>query len=228
MATFLELCQALARESGTVDGEQPVAVTGQTGRLAKIVHWTNRAWADIQNARAHWFWMQAEFEEVTTAGIARYTASGWSIARHAEWLKKDFTIYRQSEGVAREVPMAFLEYERWRAQYARGVHDQSSPIYWSISPANEVCLGPTPDDIYVVKGPYRKSPQTLSAADDVPEMPARFHSLIVDRGLILLAEHDEAQLPIATAARRYHDLFRELARDQLPPFATFGASPPLA
>jgi hypothetical protein len=227
MATFLQLCQRVAGQSGTIPGNQPATVTGLTGRLEKVAIWVNMAWENLQNSRAHWQWMQDEFEAPTIQGVARYTAAAWSLPRLAEWVTADntATLYRQSEGRAQEAPITFMDYRDFRAVYDRGVHDQSQPINFSVSPANEFCLGATPDAVYVVRGLYRKTPQTLTAAGDIPEMPARFHDLIVWDAEVLLAEHDEAQVAMAVNTRRADALRRDLMRDQLPIPRTHGAAP---
>ena len=49
MATFLQLCQKLARESGSVSGGamQPTSVLNQSGRLAKVVAWLSDGWVEL-------------------------------------------------------------------------------------------------------------------------------------------------------------------------------------
>lgn len=225
MSTFLELCQMVARESGTVSGTQPVAVTGQTGRLAKIVYWVIEAWRQLQNRRSRWFWMEAEFSGTTTSGNARYTSSSFSLTRWAAWIKREdsLTIYKQSTGVSDERALIFMPWDMYRRTYDRGTQTNNYPVHYSISPAGELCFGPVPDDTYVVQGLYRKSPQTLEANGDTPEMPAHFHDLIAWNALLLLAEHDEGEVQIATAIRRSRELMADLERDQLPEMELGGA-----
>lgn len=218
---FLDLCRMVARESGTVSGALPSSVTGQTGRLAKIVAWTASAWTQIQNRRNAWLWMREEFGSpscVTTAGSARYTGASWGLTRLAEWIRDSRTLsaYPQSAGREEERYLLWMPWEVYRNTYDFGPEQQNRPLHFSISPAGELCFGPTPDDTYVIRGLYRKTPQVLAANDDVPEMPEHFHELIGWYALLLLAEHDEANLHIAVALRRYRDLMGELERDQLP------------
>lgn len=229
MATFLDLCQMVASESGTIPGVQPVTVTDLTGRLSKVAHWVNRAWVQIQNSRSHWLWMQGEFEGQTIPGEPRYTPASWGVARLAEWLATDntVTLYPLAEK-AQEAPIKFMRWHDYRAVYDRGVHDQARPINFSISPAGEFCLGATPNAAYVVRGTYRKTPQTLVEAGDVPEMPSRFHDLIAWDALLLLAEYDEAQIAMAVNVRRSDALRRDLMRDQLPTVVAHGGAGPLA
>lgn len=230
MSTFLELCQKTCRESGTVQGTQPSSVSGQSGRLLKFVNWTADAWTQIQNLHAAWRWMRAELDSsncVTTSGSARYTAASWSINDFAEWIDEpeSLSIYLQSLGVSDEGQIKVVTWDYWRKRYARGTQDTNRPSEVAISPANELCLGPTPNGIYVVNGEYRTTAQILTANDDVPNCPARFHDIISWYAVLLAGEHDEASLQgIARANRNYGAFLSALERDQLPQI-TIGGGP---
>ncbi len=218
MSTFLEICQMIARESGTVSGTQPSTVVSQVGRLGKIVHWGREAWTQIQNRRNAWLWMEDEFEGTTTASSPRYTAASFSLTRWAAWIIRERTlsIYLQATGVSDEGYLRFIPWSHWKQLYDFGTQTNNRPVHYSVSPAGELCLGPIPDNTYVVRGPYRKNAQTLAANGDIPEMPTQYHDLIAWEGLLLLQEHDEASIPIATAIRRRRELTGDLERDQLP------------
>lgn len=218
MATFLKLVQDAVRESGTVSGLLPTTVVGQSDRLAKFVAWTAQAWIEIQNERNAWRWMRGEFSAETTGGEARYTANAVGISRWAAWIprSKAMTIYKKADGNADEHDLEWMDWWDYKRTYDRGAQEPNNPIHWSISPADELCLGPVPDDVYVVRGEHRKSNQELVENEDVPELPERFHSVIPDYALLLMAEHDEANLHIAVAQRRYRKTRHELERDQLP------------
>lgn len=230
MSTYLQLSQAVARESGTVSGVLPTAVTSQTGRLLKVVTWTAAAWTMIQNLENGWRWMRSEFPAtaVTGASDARYTASDWSITDLAEWIVDDdteVTIYKQSTGVSDEGKIDYIDFNTWRRMYDKGTQTNNRPTHWSISPDNEFCLGPIPDAIYVLNGLYREVPQVLAANNDTPNCPARFHDIILWKGVQLLGEHDEATpQAIITANAKYNEFLFGLRRDQLPRI-TVGSSP---
>lgn len=223
MATYLQLCQRLASESGTVNGTFPTAVAGQTGRLEKIVRWVNDAWRDIQNAHATWRWMQGEWSGSTVAGQQRYApVTDFSLTRFGEWdSRRDgtedrFTIYDPAIGVADEGPLIFLEWDRFYTRCVIGSHAQDRPVYFSIAPDNKLALGPVPDKVYTVRGPYRKSPQDLTADADTPELPARFHTLIATAALEYLGTNDEAAFQLQLWQLRRIRGFSDLERDQLP------------
>ena len=209
-----------ARESGTIDGTALTTVTGQTGRLEKIVEWVQSAWLQIQNKRNSWRWMRAEFSgTITLAGGTRYTAAAsFSLTRWAEWITEieSLTIYKNSIGLSDEGPITFIDnFTTWRKMYERGLQTANSPTHYAVSPTGELCFGSTPDEDHVVRGDYRKSPQTLVANTDIPEMPVRFHEVIAWYALVLLAEHDEAEFDVGKAFRNYTLMMGQLERDQL-------------
>lgn len=232
MATFLALCQQVASDSGTIDGNStlPTAVIGQTGRLAKIVRWTNQAWRSIQNAHGSWRWMQAEFSSGNVAsGTRAYSGSDLGLTRHAEWAysgradENRFTLYPTADGVAQEGQLEFVDYRDFYTRFMRGPQTNARPTYFTINPENKIALHPIPDAAYTIRGIYRKTPQDLTANDDEPEMPARFHDLIVDAALVSLGIYDEAVAQIPLWRLRQIVRFSELETDQLPRITLAGA-----
>lgn len=222
MSTFLEICQDVARESGTISGNGlPTTVASQTGRLLKVVEYTKQAWVDIQNMQDTWRWMRSTFSGDTTAGAACYTANSFNITRFGRWVtdRDDYlpiSLYLKATGVTDEGPIEEITYEQWRHRYGRGSHDNNRPTVYAISPANEICLGATPDDTYTINGEYIKSAQVLSADSDEPELPSRFHDIIKWRALDMLNRHDEAPRQVQYAGDLFSSVYYDLARDQLP------------
>lgn len=223
--TYLELCRKVARESGTVSGDdQPTTVTAQTGRLRRIVDWTQDAWAAIQRSRSSWRWMEAEFNAPGTIinGLARYTAANFAFARFAQWLYdaedtfSGFVIYDPAIGAADEQPINFVEWHEFRRRYLWGSHENDRPQVFSISPAQELVLYPTPDKTYGVRGRYKKSVQVLAADGDTPEMPSDHHDLIWRGALLYLAAYDENQTQPPLWRIFQMEGMDALVRDQLP------------
>ena len=199
MSTYLELSQALARESGTISGTNPTAVASQTGRLLKIVNWIDQANVAIQNLHADWRWMQKTFSGDTSSGSGQYTPASWSITDLRDWLRDNrvtgyqpHTIYLTTDGVAGEGALLEITWQQWRTTYGRGSQTNNFPSQYAISPAGEFSLGPIPDDTYTINGEYRQAAVRLTADGDIPAMPAAFHEIIVWRALMMLAEFDEA------------------------------------
>lgn len=234
MATFLSLCESVASESGAI-GNAPSAVTGQTGRQLKCVNWVRRAWELIQNAKADWKWMQARLSAAPlTISDMTYSASDLGIAsRFAEWkgdragefTYRPWTIYDNSIGQSDETALREISYEAWLTIYDRGVHDANRPSSYALGPDGTINFGPKPDKAYRVRGEYRKGLQTLAANGDIPELPERFHDIIVWRAIMLISDHDESDPAYVKAAAKYGEMMIELQRDQLPRINMRGAAP---
>lgn len=237
MATFLELVQRAAGESGTFQGFSSITTTvGQTGRKANLIYWVRQGYVDIQLARPGWLWMQGEFEGVTAAGTQRYSGatltggsrfSGWTY-KSAYGKDSGFSIY--PDGVqAEEGPLSYLTWNDFHRLRLRGAAAsmQDKPFEVTITPQLELALFPIPDAVYRVRGLYRKTPQLLAADADVPEMPAEHHDLIWQTALVRLAISEESQQAAPFEAMRKMGM-NNLMRDQLPrmtvggPLDTYG------
>lgn len=230
MSTFLQLVQDLARQSGTLAGGTTLAsVSGVSGRADKLVNWTKQAWTDIQNQRVDWQWMYDTFSDALLVDTLRYTGSSFNLTRLRKWaidtpVWQPITLYDSTLGQSDESAINYIPFNLWRSRYDRGTHDHTRPVEYSISPTNELCIGPKPDAAYVIRGEYWKTPQTLSANSDEPEMPERFHQLIVYRAMMLMAGGDESAPTFQFAKPEYDRLFNQLCIEQLPaPSANCGA-----
>jgi hypothetical protein len=206
---YLQLCQDTARESGTISGDTtPSTVTGQSGRLLKVVNWVSKAWTAVQNLHDDWLWMRAEFTGTIGMGSTRFTAASFNLARWSRWITDDcsMTLYKTSLGVVDEGVITFIAWQAWRTRYGRGLQVPNRPKEYSISPMGELCVGPVPDAPYTIRGEYQKSAQVLVANTDVPELPdTALHTVITWKALLLLAQFDEGQWPTGVAQVRLMD-----------------------
>lgn len=197
---YLELCKAVARKTGTVSGGAGSITTVQgtlPPRVEKIAGWVAEAWTNIQNERSDWAWMQAEFTAPLIIGQARYEGDDLSLSRVATWAcdstaRLPFSLWDPAIGQADEGQIVEIDYECWRERYQRGAHDASRPTEYALAPSGEIVFGPTPDKAYVLRGEYRRTPQALAVDIDVPEMPVRFHNLIVVEAIRILSNDDDA------------------------------------
>lgn len=239
MATFLQLCTRLTTRSGAI-GTAPAAVTGQTGRQAVAVDCVMHAWELIQNDSTDWSWMQGEIAAVAlTINDMDYSGANLGISTRFGEFKGDrlapegflylpWTIYDNSIGQSDESALRQISYETWRERYDRSTHDANRPTVYALAPHDRsIRFGPKPDKAYRVRGEYRKSMQTLAADADEPDLPLRFHDIIVWRAIMVLAERDEAPVPVQLAERKYAEMMMALQRECLPPI-TFGGRVGLA
>lgn len=224
MSTYLQLVQAVARESGTVPNiGDPATLIGAAGRNLRIANWVADAYTDIQNDRGDWRWLEAEFSGETISGTQEYDSSAMGItSRFSKWIfdptEDDgyWTIYLTSDGVAEEGRMLFRDWHYMRRNVLIGTQTSGKPAYITVRPDQSLVLYPVPDAAYTIRGRYYKSPQTLSVDADTPEMPAQFHRAIQWKALMMMSVFDEAMEQYSGFAAEYQRIMQKLIVHQTP------------
>ena len=226
--TYLSLCQDTRREcrvAGT--STTPSTVVGQTGRLGDIVAWVAQAYTEIQEAK-DWNWLRSTFTVNTVANDDTYaygdcTDSRLSavLTRFSKWWlrngdESNITLYLTSAGVGGENYLTPIDWIDFRERYKRGTQTTGQQIHVAIDPQGNLVLGPKPDAIYTINGEYQMSPQTLTADADVPEMPTRFHSLIMYRAMEKYGAANGAPEVFNRGGYEGGKKVRALERNQLP------------
>jgi hypothetical protein len=218
---YLELCQKVALESGTIAGIPSfTTIAGASGRLAKLAGWVSDAYRDIQNERPDWLWLRKDFTKALIAAQATYTPESFNLDV-ARWLgdsksRRTLSLYDATIGASDERVLSQIPYDTWRDRYYRGSHDANRPTVWAIAPDRSLCFGPTPDDAYVIRGEYVERPQILTLDGDEPDMPSHFHGVIVGEALRLMARSDEALQSLAPLSAQYDRLRHPLVIEQTP------------
>src|SRR3990167_6024633 len=192
MSTNLELVQDLRQET-TDSGAGPTTVVSQSGELARFVKWIKDSWVDLQNDREDWLWLRREFTVNTVSGTDSYayadctdTVAAAVITRFARWYDNldmngcsYFSCYLAATGVSDQQYLSPMAWDAFRRVYKFGSQTNARPVHFSIGPDQKIWLGPKPDAVYTVAGVYQRGPQEMTLDADVPEMPSRFHRLIV-------------------------------------------------
>lgn len=225
--TYLELVNMLREETGA----SGAALTTLGGTLSRentrYKNWINRAWGSIQSKHRTWLFMESAFNFQTTAGVQTYTAATLStpITNLANWKRSTFRCYRTSIGVSDEQILPFLDWATFRDLYMFSTQGtvQQRPVVFSIDPDKNIVLGPLPDAAYTIAGYYYKSPQTLVADSDVPDVDAEFHELVVWQAMTRYGFYEAAPEVLAGANDEGDRLMNNLEQDYLPQI-TMGAS----
>lgn len=223
--TFLELCQRFRRETG-YGSDGPSAVTGQTGYHQQAVEWVSDAYVQIQN-RLNWRWLRKEFTLTTTASDYSYAfgdctdvAASTAIARFKSWQIQDRwnppKCYLQSTGQGTEYPLTYIPWDSFQYIYRLGNREEGAPAHISIDPADNLVIGPTPNDIYVITGEFNRSAQVLAADDDVPEIHSDLHMLIVWTAMEDIGFFEVAEEILNRANIKRRRLMRQLEGQQAP------------
>lgn len=222
--TFLELVQALASECDLAN--EPADTTNQTGQFARLVRWCRQAYVEIQNAHdANWRWLRHGFTLNTTANQDTYSytscvdgTTGSAIERFNKWRLEDPLdpprIYRDSAGVGTENFLSYLPYTWFKQLYKLGDHPPGYPAHITVDPQNNILLGPTPNDEYVISAEYFRSAQSLTGDGDEPEMPSQYHYLIIYEAMKKYGYDQSAQELIARGEIEGDRLKRQLENNQ--------------
>lgn len=221
MPDFLGLCQAVARESGTVAGVPSFSsVAGASGRIDKIVNWVRDAWVNIQTERTDWLFRTAEFSKPLVIGNGKYSAASLNLDL-AAWLpdtgsRYTMSLYDPAIGVADEGVIPQQSFDYWRDHYGRGAQTSNRPVMWAIHPDGSLLLGPAPDKAYVLNGLYKRAAQRLVNDGDTPIIPEEFHNAIIGRALELMINSDEAYDVLVPKATVHAPVYASLVIAQTP------------
>lgn len=210
---YLALCQRLRQEAG-LSGTGPISVLNQTGEMKRVVDWVAAAYEDIQNLHATWRFLRTSFSFSTINTVQDYTPATVSLTDHATWIKQDIRLY---SAVSDEALLAYYPWEMFRQAYFIGSNRTLTgrPSAVTVRPNNALALWSIPDDVYTVNGEYYKTAQTMSANDSNPLLPARFHMIIVWKGLIYYGAYAGADERYVHGQNEYRKLIAHLEQDQL-------------
>lgn len=221
MATFLQLVNAVGRDSGTLSGTLGT-VANASGRWAKAVYWTAEAWRMMQASRADWTFRKKQFSYSLVVDVMEYTPAALGITDFGGWIPKTptlepFSIYDPAIGQSDENSLEFKAYDVWFNTYGRGDPDSVRPTMVAISPdRSTLVVGAPPDDTYTLRGWYKREVQELSVDGDTPYIDDEFHDAIKWRAIGLLCEFDEAPFSLAAANDKYRQWHSQLMSEYLP------------
>lgn len=221
MSSFLQLAQAVSRESGLTG--TPAAFATATGDMLRIFHWVAWAWRDIDLMHEAWNWRRGSASGTTNGTITMSptgVAPGFALTNFGSWVYPSAhyrpSAYKVSAGQQSEQPLTFMDYDSFRMKFVVGTHTAGAVSFWTISPAGDFLVGPTPDSAYQVRAEYIKDHVALSLDADTPTMPSRFHQLIVWYALREYGGFDAASEVWQRADRNYKSGFSGLSQACLP------------
>lgn len=216
--TYLQLFQRAHQESG-IAGAQPSAVTGQTGKLLKLVNWVADAWTQIQLERDNWLFMWKEFTFDTIADTRDYLAADYGITDLHKWDVNSLLIFKTSLDTTDQNFLFYEPYRDWRRNNRQGMTARPTdrPQKFTILPNNKLRFEPMSDVAYTIEGEYKRVAQLFTADADVPtNLPDDFHMIIVWQALKFYGFYEDAPDVLDMAETFYDNLLVRLEEDQLP------------
>lgn len=213
---FLALVQRAHRERG-ISTAAPTSVVGASDRNQKTIDAVADAWAELQ-AERDWKWMRATTDTPLTIGQQTYTAAQLGIAtRFGRWRHEssDYAPILYVAGALNTLwELIQWDLDNFRKLYLYRLQASTTPIAFAIDETEQFLVGPQPALAYQLRAEYWKEPSVLAADADTPDMPSRFHMLMVWRALQDLAKTDAAPELLAKAEKNYGDLHDKILFDQ--------------
>lgn len=214
---YLQLCQRLRMESIGDSGNETTVVDA-TGEWYRLCTWINQAWIEIQQDRADWNWMRGEASFNTIANQAEYpyVSSPISVTNFSRWIGDSFRIYKDTQGD--EHSLQYMAYADFRDAYLISTYETtySYPSVITVSPTDSLILALPPDDVYTVSGEYIKDVTELSVDADIPDLPSRYHMLIVYRAMQDYGVYESAPEVLQRGVALYEKMLNKLIFDETP------------
>ncbi len=217
MSTLIQLATKLRDECGVTGTETTVA--GASGEWNRLVMWIIDAWDDIQEMHEdEWLWMRKNFSFDTTVNVGEYTPTAAGITDFAAWRLNTMRCYLKSAGIGDEQWLSVMEYDDFRNLYLFNMTrtTYTRPVQVAQTPELNLTLGPSPNAVYTVDGDYQKTGKALALDSDLPDMPSRFHRLIVYKAMMDYGVYEAAQEVYARGANKYRVMLSKLRLSQLP------------
>ena len=232
----LQLVQQLARNSGDY---RPIDRISYSGIIGSYAGWIDDAWRDLQSgglwrwmrgtavafasegqSRIHWSrcydqdtglriptFNQWRTEIEGGIDFPRYVRVDDADVGEDGQIANPLSALTKNYGLELVVPYA--TWDSWRAAYDLGQDFRGAPSLVSVSPNNDLVVGPRPSDgtHYRIRMDYFKGPNVLVEDDDEPELPQQFHMLIVYDALLHVG-HDRARQELVDSSREFSSQMR--------------------
>lgn len=214
---FLALINKTRDECG-VSGPALTTAQNLTGEAARIKNWVNAAWVDIQTAKEDWQFMRETVQFNTVSGKQFYTAAEAGLSSFGNWKRDSFRASTVGNSYRDEQLLNYMDWSTFRNlyQYSNMRNTQQRPVVVTVDPQKQLGFGAIPNRDYVIVGEYYKAPSEMAADTDIPNIPDRFHAMIVYRAMIYYAGYEAAPEVLARGQMEFNRLMNRFEIDQLP------------
>lgn len=212
---FLALTQRLHSESMRSTAA-PTSVVGASDRNDRLFNAIADAWRDLQSER-DWRWMRVTLDVALTVGQQSYTGTELLANRFGRWRAAscDYWPTLYISGSPNSLwDLRFEQLDAFRRQWVYRDMGNSTPVAWSVDEGNKFLVGPKPSVAYMLRKDYWMEPSELLADANEPDMPTRFHLILMWRALMGVAESDAKPELFSRAQTNYAILHDRLLADQ--------------
>jgi hypothetical protein len=219
---FLAIVKRLHREAGR-SSAAPITVATDDVRQLRLVDAARDAWNELQRERDDWRWMRRTLDATLTIGQQTYSAtSDFSATRFGRWRKatvRYWPILYIDGSPNAQWPLDFRQLDDFRQEWIYRQNGNSTPLDWSCDETDRLLLGPAPALAYKLRQDYVMEPFELGTGNadpnlDEPDMPERFHLLLVWKALMAVAVADAKPEILKRAEDQYAPMFSDLLLDQ--------------
>jgi hypothetical protein len=182
----------------------------------------------VQTSKEDWLFLRQPFTFNTVTQQFQYNAvTDCALTNFGNWKRDSFRASSVGNSYRDEQLLNYMDWSTYRNlyRYANMRNTYARPVVVSITPDKDLAFGSTPDQAYVIDGEYYTQPLSLTADSDSPDIPARFHMVIVYRAMMYYAGYEAAPEVLARGDYEYRRLYSRMEIDQLP---TIVSGPPLA
>ncbi len=117
-------------------------------------------------------------------------------------------------------PVYFVEQDRFDGYYNKSVVNSGRPLFYTQKKPGQITLYPNPDKPYVLTIPHKTMPTELTADGSTPNMPSKFHMLIVYQAMEYFGGTSESLRVRGVAQQMKQAMLSELVREQTPRLLT--------
>lgn len=203
----LQLVQRLVYESGASGSSLAISTTaGQRGDALNFVNWIGDAWLEIQGL-LNWpaLWKEASVPVAASAATVAQSLPHKRYVKTGAKLTDDVT--------GQTYALDYAPWHQFREVYTSATN--GAPGYWTIRPNRSIKFNATLSNASTFTCERYAMPGALSGDDAVPDLFEEHHMMIVWRGLMLYAGHDEAGVAYKRGEAEYRKMKR-LAGIDLP------------
>lgn len=215
---WLQLAQAVFRETGLSSITGPTTYASATGDTLRIFEWVQQSAEAIYQARSDWRFRRKTATLASTT-LSTLTDADFALTDFGQWKRPTQTYrptcYRVAAGTGEETLLYPLVYDIFRARFLVGQQTAGIPQYFTISPAEEILLGPAPSEAVRLSFDYTAEYTPMTVETQTPALPANRHMAIVWRALMEYAGYDAASEAYQRAQANYTREWSALCREQL-------------